>query len=488
LEPLTWNFTSLVHIDPEKPNEFSKCRVQHSQMSCQPGFASTGHSAQGKTLPKILCALHEGGFAAYVAASRATSRRGLAIFQPVTLDDLNHRLPSDLVQEEKRHEIMEHNTLVKYGFIQADILSVPDPEGETAENFPQGKPHYICDDDDNGNPMPKKVTKKHSLDSPNPVKSEIYLATQHVQSTSNKVVKKVLNAQTISKKKNKPSIQVDVQVPTPLPSQPCSGIIWSNNSCGYDAVFMILYSIWRSDSLRWCESFANSQSIWLNYFQNCFSPQTASLPTLEDIQDGWRCQLHAQAPENFSWGTFVSLYQLLYDVFLTELIVRVPKFLCDLHPSVNIQFNPMPLQSFLMSSGTDQFSSISEWIQCDGQLVRHRCQECGLHLKQKTEWRVVPEILSFEIALSAQMIIDPKISIVVNGNSHLYQLRGVIYFGGQHFVARLIEQDTTVWYHDGVLTGRNMIYEGLLESVDLKHCHDNKTPSALFYTRILHQS
>jgi len=29
---------------------------------------------------------------------------------------------------------------------------------------------------------------------------------------------------------------------------------------------------------------------------------------------------------------------------------------------------------------------------------------------------VVPEILSFEIALNAQMIIDPKISILVNGN------------------------------------------------------------------------
>ena len=101
---------------------------------------------------------------------------------------------------------------------------------------------------------------------------------------------------------------------------------------------------------------------------------------------------------------------------------------------------------------------------------------------------VVPEILSFEIALSAQMIIDPKFSILVNGNSHLYQLRGVIYFGGQHFVARLIEQDTTVWYHDGMVTGQNMIYEGQLESVDLKHCCDGKKPSALFYTHILHQS
>ena len=153
-----------------------------------------------------------------------------------------------------------------------------------------------------------------------------------------------------------------------------------------------------------------------------------------------------------------------------------------------MQFNPVPLQSFLMSSGVDQFSSISEWIQCDGQLVRHRCQTCGLPLKQKTEWRVVPEILSFEIGLSAQMKIDPQISILVNGNSHLYQLCGVIYFGGQHFVACLVEQDTRVWYHDGIITGRNMIYEGQLESIDLKHCCDGKKPSALFYTHILYQS
>ena len=103
-------------------------------------------------------------------------------------------------------------------------------------------------------------------------------------------------------------------------------------------------------------------------------------------------------------------------------------------------------------------------------------------MKQKTEWRVVPEILSFEIGLSAQ------ISILVNGNSHLYQLCGVIYFGGQHFVARLVEQDTTVWYHDGIITGRKLIYEGQLESVDFKHCYDGKKPSELFYTCVLYQA
>jgi PIF1-like helicase len=464
LEPLTWNFTSSIHVDPENPEKLTKCRVHRSQLSCQPGFASTGHSAQGKTLPKILCALNEGGFAAYVAASRATSREGLAIFQPVTLENLNHRLPSDLIQEEKRHEIMEHNTLVKFGFLQANILPVPDPEGESAENFPQGKPLYSIDEDDE-NPTPKKAAKKKVFDSPSPVKNE---TTQYTPIMS--------------------SVQMNSCPPATSPLQPCVGVIWSNNSCGYDAVFMVLYSIWRSDPLRWCESFSNSQSKWLRYFQNSFSPQTASLPTLEDIRDVWRYQLHAETPQYYTWGAFVSLHQLLYDVLLTELTVRIPRFLCSLHPYSNMHFNPTPIQSFLMSSGTDQFASTTEWIQSEGQTVRHQCEECGLHLKQKAEWTVVPEMLSFEIALSAQMTIDPQISIPVNGNSHLYQIRGVIYFGGQHFVARLIEQDTAVWYHDGIVTGKNMIYEGQLESVDLKYCRDGKKPSALFYTHLLYQT
>ena len=84
--------------------------MHDSQLSCEPGFASTGHSAQGKTLPKIACALNEGRFTACMAASKVTPQEGLAIFQPVTLENLNHRLPSDLIQEEKQYEMMKHNT------------------------------------------------------------------------------------------------------------------------------------------------------------------------------------------------------------------------------------------------------------------------------------------------------------------------------------------------------------------------------------------
>jgi len=144
---------------------------------------------------------------------------------------------------------MKHNTLVKYGFLQADILPVPDREGESAENFPQGMPLYSIDEDDE-NSTPKKAAKKHLFDSPNPVKNEIILATQYTPITLNK----------IEKKKMSDSVEINLCPPATSLLQPCPGIIWRNNSCGYDAVFMVLYSIWRSNSLRWCESFSNSQS------------------------------------------------------------------------------------------------------------------------------------------------------------------------------------------------------------------------------------
>ncbi|KAG1906523.1 uncharacterized protein F5891DRAFT_941200, partial [Suillus fuscotomentosus] len=74
--PVSWTFTSL--LKDENGLDW-KLRITRHQLPIQPAFAVTGHSAQGKTLPTVLVNLHEGGFGAYVAASRAQSRTGLCI-------------------------------------------------------------------------------------------------------------------------------------------------------------------------------------------------------------------------------------------------------------------------------------------------------------------------------------------------------------------------------------------------------------------------
>ena len=88
-----------------------------SQLPIQLAFAVTGHSAKGKTLLSVLTDLKEGGFAAYVTASRPRSRQGLFLTEAVTLDDLNNKhLPYSLLQECKRLNALEHNTYIHYGF------------------------------------------------------------------------------------------------------------------------------------------------------------------------------------------------------------------------------------------------------------------------------------------------------------------------------------------------------------------------------------
>ncbi|KAF8815173.1 hypothetical protein BYT27DRAFT_7080622, partial [Phlegmacium glaucopus] len=64
--PVIWSFTMSFVCDN---GEHEKIKLSYHQVPIQPGFAITGHSAQGKTLLKVLVSLHEGVFAAYVAAS-----------------------------------------------------------------------------------------------------------------------------------------------------------------------------------------------------------------------------------------------------------------------------------------------------------------------------------------------------------------------------------------------------------------------------------
>ena len=73
LTPTTWRFTTTT-TDPTGVKR--NVRVLRSQLNLQPAFAVTGHAAQGKTLPQVLTDLREGGFAAYVSASRARTREG----------------------------------------------------------------------------------------------------------------------------------------------------------------------------------------------------------------------------------------------------------------------------------------------------------------------------------------------------------------------------------------------------------------------------
>jgi hypothetical protein len=201
LTPTTWKFTTAI---TDSAGIKRNAHVIRSQLNLQPAFAITGHAAQGKTLPQVLADLHEGGFPAYVSASRARTREGLFLTGTVSLEDLNRPVNSDLRHECRRLERLEYNTKVRHGFETGPILPSLDPESE-------------IDISDVGTPTASS-TAPVTLNQSRPRSDTTQAAPPHFR-------------------------------PDPpdhdRASLPPAGCAWLANSCAFDTFFMTMFSMYQ---------------------------------------------------------------------------------------------------------------------------------------------------------------------------------------------------------------------------------------------------
>ncbi|KAE8222155.1 hypothetical protein CF319_g4600 [Tilletia indica] len=110
-------------------------RISRRQLPLQPGFAMTVHSAQGITCPNgVVVDLRQGGFPAYVSASRATRREDIYLIAEVTTAQLNApALPHSLRDELKRLHSLALSTKDRHGgaswritrLTPSDVTSAP---------------------------------------------------------------------------------------------------------------------------------------------------------------------------------------------------------------------------------------------------------------------------------------------------------------------------------------------------------------------------
>ncbi|KAF8575669.1 hypothetical protein K439DRAFT_1305226, partial [Ramaria rubella] len=66
------------------------------------------------------------------------------------------------------------------------------------------------------------------------------------------------------------------------------------------------------------------------------------------------------------------------------------------------------------------------------------------------------------------------------------RLAGVIYFGSEHFTARIVDHGMKVWYHDGITTKRSCTYEGDLSSLSDQEMwfKEGRRVSSLIYSHV----
>ena len=141
------------------------------------------------------------------------------------------------------------------------------------------------------------------------------------------------------------------------------------------------------------------------------------------------------------------------------------------------------LQTCVIQCTQYQNCSTSECLQKKFQEPhpRRRCTQCNGELERIFRFDVVPKILVFSVQ-DVDIIISKKISFKDGDERVTFSLKGIVYFGDFHYTSRVCSGNS-VWFHDGMTTGKECTYEKKLSDFtdfELTKCQ-NKTVSQIIY-------
>jgi hypothetical protein len=256
------------------------------------------------------------------------------------------------------------------------------------------------------------------------------------------------------------------------------GFSWSNNSCAYDSVLTILFTLWTSGNRQHDDLFQGINSPLARILCQSFKNIITSDHEYEMQRDLFRYALENIDPINHKFGDFTAVGSLLNHLLATEHETKRVHNRCLNNHTETVH----SLSSGLFQPATEVHSSIQQWINLPSLLTRRRCRVCNDLYSCITNYIALPQVIAFEIT-DKETVLNRVISVKLLSNTILnYRLAGIIYFGDMHFVARIIRQDGQIWFHDGITTQRSLIYEGIIDSgqLDLSTAHSKPAHTGIY--------
>lgn len=268
-----------------------------------------------------------------------------------------------------------------------------------------------------------------------------------------------------------PSLSAQHIVPT--------GSQWRSNSCAYDAVLSLLFNLWSEDVSTFSDAFADLNAEFLGLLSDSFKHHLSGSYSLEEVRDFMRRKLCRKDPLHFAFGCDTSVHSILNEFLSSMNVITASQRHCmNGHPvdprldsNRNCQLIPPPeasdgpLQAYF-----DNFCVVSS----------ASCSTCGSQLHRQFEFLSSPPILALDVSRCG-LLLDHLLLVRIGDRQAAYKLRGVIYHGDNHFSARFITSGGHVWFHDGILTGRVMRFEGALaDTLQLSHYEGKIAVSALY--------
>ena len=241
------------------------------------------------------------------------------------------------------------------------------------------------------------------------------------------------------------------------------GTRWQNNSCAYDAICTVLFNIWREEpaemTLSWNELHNDLLDTLTTAFNTHVDFHTGSTSySLEQIRDQLRRRL-ANMNDEFTFGRYASVHTIMTRLLESqEPILKSIRRCREKHPVDSNERFSNSCEIMTMATSSMAGYGIQDYMNNFSVPLCVACPECGNELVRSFSFASHPPLLCIELCQSLRLL-DSALHIDAGGLRQQYKLRGVIYFSGDHFTSRVITRSGMVWFHDGIFTGRSLVYE-----------------------------
>ena len=505
--PLTRHSTAVTCV---MPND-DQIPVTREQVLVLPNFGMTDYASQGRTRPDNVvdlnsCYNHQ---SYYTCLSRSATAAGTIIVQGFNPKIITGGASGYLRQEFWELEILDEITTLRYNNLLPDcitgnrqnIVICQFQEWKGVNYVPKNVHTSIkwskedpIDKLDVVTDTPWQIVKNirnNRKTVPNFISDSIGFVTAKGSvpvGNAPKVEKRKLDTDVVVQRSVK-KVKVEDDAPENLvlveETDGPQGFIWDaeNYSCAYDSVMTILLSIWSEDLVMWKTRFKAMNKV-MNVLASGFYKAADGRGSLETARNKVRHLLNQRNTMLFPYGRLgTSVNEMAQNLLRSDNVIASHWFCCvDCGVESNVNDD---LQTCVIECTTDRDCTISACLQkkFKDRHPRKKCDHCHGDVDVIMSFDEVPKVLAFS-SLDTSVQVSKKIHFHDGDSDVVFILKGIVYHGGFHYTSRVIA-DNSVWFHDGMVTGRGCEYEKPLNEYsdnELSTCR-GKSMSMVFYAQ-----
>lgn len=239
--------------------------------------------------------------------------------------------------------------------------------------------------------------------------------------------------------------------------------------------------MWKSDPVHYAKCFKGINIEWMGELSKSLQLHIKGKYSLEQVRDFMRQKLHWEFPSMFIYGKETSPGVIIEKWFTSSTPFMMISSRCiNSHVMRPVHYYSCEITLFSTSRNQNTYT-IDQYLMSTQQYPsRITCGECEGTTHKIEQYHLCPKLLPVYIE-GIDTEPDQTFSMQSAGESVMYCLSRVIYYGTAHFTVRYVDRMGTVWFNDRFIHGRTSNKEGDITYLDMKMSTDGQKPVMAIY-------